>query len=114
VPYKPDLVINPVPDNIKASELPQPTVISRQNFINLCHRVTAQDEQAFKDLFTRLGLSADWREEYATISSLSRAVAQRSFLDLHNKDHIYQVEAPVMWDIDFQTAVAQAEVEDRE
>jgi valyl-tRNA synthetase len=114
VPYKPDLVINPVPDNIKASELPEPTVISRQNFINLCHRVTAQDEQAFKNLFTRLGLSADWREEYATISSLSRAVAQRSFLDLHNKGHIYQVEAPVMWDIDFQTAVAQAEVEDRE
>src|SRR5262249_39254331 len=27
--------------------------------------------------------------------------------------HVYSVEAPTMWDVDFQTAVAQAEVEDR-
>ena len=36
-----------------------------------------------------------------------------SFLDLFRKGHVYQVEAPTMWDVDFRTAVAQAEVEDR-
>ena len=114
VPYRPDLVLSPVPDNIKAKDLPEPAIISRRNFIDLCHSVTASDEQVFKDLFTRLGLSVDWREEYATISHRSRRVAQRSFLDLHRHGHIGQLEAPAMWDVDFQTAVAQAEVEDRE
>src|SRR5688572_6180183 len=54
VPYKADLVIAPVPDNIKAKDLPEPAIISRRNFIDLCHRVTVRDEQVFKDLFTRL------------------------------------------------------------
>lgn len=91
-----------------------PLVISRQNFIELCHTVTAADEVVFRDLFQRLGLSIDWREEYATIDDRCRRIAQRSFLDLAQKGHVYQVEAPTMWDVDFQTAVAQAEVEDRE
>src|SRR5262249_13711067 len=42
-----------------------------------------------------------------------RRVAQLSFLDLYEKGHLYSVEAPTMWDVDFQTAVAQAELEDR-
>jgi valyl-tRNA synthetase len=97
----------------KAKDLGEPRTISRRNFVELCHVITAEDEVAFKDLFRRLGLSVDWREEYATIDDRSRAVAQRSFLDLLEKGHIYQVEAPTMWDVDFGTAVAQAEVEDR-
>jgi valyl-tRNA synthetase len=113
-PYRPNLVIDPVPDGVKLTELPEPTVVSRRRFIELCHRVTTEDERGFKNLFSRLGLSVDWRREYTTISARSRAAAQRSFLDLHGNGHIYQVEAPVMWDVDFQTAVAQAEVEDRE
>ena len=32
----------------------------RPNFVELCHRLTAEDEQAFEDLFRRLGLSVDW------------------------------------------------------
>src|SRR5215471_10487005 len=114
VPWQPDLDITPVPDGIKAKDLPEPATISRRNFIDLCHGVTAADEQVFKDLFSRLGLSVDWQEEYATISARSRRVAQRSFLELYKDGHVGQVEAPAMWDIDFQTAVAQAEVEDRE
>ena len=55
----------------------------------------------------------DWSLEYSTISDLSRRLAQTSFLDLHRKGHVYSVEAPTMWDVDFRTAVAQAEVEDR-
>ncbi len=88
-------------------------VVSRGNFIELCHVVTLEDEETYKDLFNRLGFSIDWDEEYATIDDRCRGVAQRSFLDLEQKGHVYTAELPTMWDVDFQTAVAQAEVEDR-
>ncbi len=87
--------------------------LSRGNFIELCLALTAEDEQAFKSLWQRLGLSIDWALEYSTISDHSRRMAQWSFLDLHRRAHVYQVEAPTLWDVDFRTAVAQAEVEDR-
>ena len=92
----------------------QQLVISRQNFIEMCHVVTELDEVAFKDTYKRMGYSIGWGDEYATIDDKSRRISQRSFLDLHQKGHVYQLEAPTMWDVDFQTAVAQAEVEDRE
>ncbi|MCH7907662.1 MAG: valine--tRNA ligase [Chloroflexi bacterium] len=114
LPFDPGLKIERADPNTKPRDLPRPTVISRRNFIDLCHIVTAEDEVAFKELWQMLGLSVDWNEEYATIDDRSRAIAQRSFLDLYEKGHIYQVEAPTMWDVDFATAVAQAEVEDRE
>ncbi len=91
-----------------------PLPIAREDFIRICHFVTEEDEQAYKDLFNRMGYSIDWGEEYATIDDRSRRIAQRSFLDLDQKGHVYTAELPTMWDVDFQTAVAQAEVEDRE
>ena len=111
IPYDPDLAVEPVGNRRK---LPPPLSISRQNFIELCKIVTEQDEEVFKDLWQRLGLSIDWSEEYATIDERCRRISQRSFLDLYDKGHVYQEEAPTMWDVDFRTAVAQAEVEDRE
>jgi len=87
--------------------------VSRKNFIELCLALTAEDEQAFKVLWQRLGLSVDWTLEYSTIGARSRGLAQWSFLDLFRKGQVYQVEAPTLWDVDFKTAVAQAEVEDR-
>ena len=90
-----------------------PRKVSRANFIELCLALTAEDEKAFKALWQRLGLSVDWALEYSTINEHSRRIAQLSFLDLLEKGHLYNVEAPTMWDVDFRTAVAQAEVEDR-
>ncbi|HZD05839.1 MAG TPA: class I tRNA ligase family protein, partial [Longimicrobiales bacterium] len=90
-----------------------PREISRRAFIELCRRVTAEDEAAFKDLWTRLGLSVDWRQEYATIDARCRRTAQYAFLRLLEAGHAYSAEAPMMWDVGFQTAVAQAEVEER-
>ena len=90
-----------------------PRRVSRRNFIELCQVVTQQDESVFRELWQRIGLSVDWSQEYATIDERSRALAQYSFLDLYRKDHLYSSEAPTMWDTDFQSAVAQAEVEDR-
>jgi valyl-tRNA synthetase len=88
--------------------------VSRQNFIELCHRLTAEDEQAFEALFRRLGLSVDWDHTYTTIDDRSRRVAQRAFLRNLARGEAYQAEAPTLWDVDFRTAVAQAEMEDRE
>src|SRR5690606_20733685 len=91
-----------------------PTPISRKNFIELCDVVTKEDEEAFRHLWTRLGLSYDWNQEYATINEHCRRVSQISFLDMLEKDEVYHAERPVMWDVDFQTAIAQAEVVDKE
>ena len=91
-----------------------PLKVSRKNFIELCHLVTTEDEKVFKDLFMKIGLSVDWDQEYATIQDIPREIAQRSFLDLFNKGHVYNIESPSLWDPEFQTAVAQAEIEDRE
>jgi valyl-tRNA synthetase len=95
-------------------EKERPRIVSRRAFIELCHRVTREDEKAFEALFRRVGLSVDWSQVYATIDDRCRRIAQLSFLDLYEKGHVYTIEAPTMWDVDFQTAVAQAEVEDRE
>jgi valyl-tRNA synthetase len=107
LPYDPDF---------KAPEKPEkhPISVSRPNFVELCNRLTAEDERAFERLWKYLGLSIDWSMTYATIDRNSQAVSQRAFLHLLKRGLAYQVEAPTLWDVDFRTAVAQAELEDRE
>ncbi len=92
----------------------QPVSVSRPNFIALCTRLTEQDEQAFEHLWKHLGLSVDWAMTYATIGRRAQRVSQLAFLRLLAKGAAYQLEAPTLWDVDFRTAVAQAELEDRE
>jgi valyl-tRNA synthetase len=89
-------------------------LISRRNFVELCHQLTAIDEQVFERVWRRVGLSVDWGLTYATIDDRSRRVAQRAFLRNLQRGEAYAGEAPTMWDVDFQTAVAQAELEERE
>jgi valyl-tRNA synthetase len=88
--------------------------ISRQNFIELCQLLTQIDEQAFEDLWRRLGLSVDWSTLYTTIGSDSIAVAQRAFLRNLERGETYLSYAPTLWDTTFQTAVAQAELQARD
>ncbi|MGH2751634.1 MAG: valine--tRNA ligase [Actinomycetota bacterium] len=88
--------------------------VSRRNFIELCDEVVKEDEAKFKELWQRLGLSIDWNHTYATIDEHCRFVSQYSFMRVLEKGEAELREAPTMWDIDFQSAVAQAEVEDRE
>jgi valyl-tRNA synthetase len=92
----------------------QPVSVSRPNFIELCTRLTVEDEKAFEQLWRHLGLSVDWSMTYATIGRDAQFVSQAMFLRLLAKKLAYQVEAPTLWDVDFKTAVAQAELEDRE
>ncbi len=88
--------------------------ISRPNFLELCDELVEIDEQVFEALFRRLGLSVDWNYLYATIDERSRRVSQRAFLRNLKRGEAYSHDAPTMWDVDFQTAVAQAEMEDRD
>ena len=92
----------------------EPVAISRPNFVELCLRLTETDERAFEELWRTLGLSVDWSMTYTTIGTLAQRTSQRSFLGLLARGQAYQLEAPTLWDVDFQTAVAQAELEDRE
>ncbi len=92
----------------------QPISVSRPNFIELCTRLTTEDEKAFEHLWKYLGLSVDWSMTYATIGRRAQRVSQVAFLRLLQRGQAYQLEAPTLWDVDFRTAVAQAELEDRE
>ena len=107
LPYQ----LNLVPPQTPAKP---PVSVSRPNFIELCERLTREDEQVFEHLWKHLGLSVDWSMTYATIARRAQRVSQLAFLHLLRRGLAYQVEAPTLWDIDFKTAVAQAELEDRE
>jgi valyl-tRNA synthetase len=88
--------------------------VSRPNFVELCREITHLDEQAFEELFRRLGLSVDWTLLYTTIGERARRVSQRAFLRNLARGEAYQQDAPTLYDIDERTAVAQAEMEDRD
>ena len=65
-------------------------------------------------IFGYLGLSVDWRQLYTTIGEKARRISQLAFLRLLARGEAYAAEAPTLWDIDFRTAVAQAELVDRQ
>ncbi len=108
VPYDPDFAAPDRPDPKRQLS------ISRRNFVELCHQLTNVDEKTFEDLWRRVGLSVDWSTLYTTISDDSRAIAQLAFLRNVQRDEAYLSEAPTLWDVTFQTAVAQAELEARD
>ena len=93
-----------------ADQLP----ISRRNFIELCEVLTTEDEKQFEALWRTLGLSVDWTQSYRTIGPEALFTSQLAFLGNIERGEAYQAMAPTLWDITFRTAVAQAELEDKE
>lgn len=98
----------------KSSKAADQVAISRRNFIELCEKLTLEDEKHFEALWRQLGLSIDWSQTYQTISSDAQAVSQKAFLNNLARGEAYQAMAPTLWDVTFRTAVAQAELEDRD
>jgi valyl-tRNA synthetase len=88
--------------------------ISRPNFVELCRLLVEQDERVFEETFKRLGYSYDWSTQYTTIGVNARKTSQAAFLNMLARGEAYKAEAPTLWDVDFRTAVAQAELEDRQ
>jgi valyl-tRNA synthetase len=107
LPYDPSFVPPGRPDG-------PPVRVSRRNFVALCQQLTELDEQAFEQAWRRLGLSVDWSTQYRTIDDRARAISQRGFLRNLTRGEAYLAEGPTLWDVTFRTAVAQAELEDRE
>jgi valyl-tRNA synthetase len=107
LPYDPDF--SP-PEKPGGRQIP----VSRRNFIELCQRLTELDEQAFEDVWRRLGLSVDWSTKYRTIGDDARAISQRAFGRNLARGEAYLAEGPTLWDVTYRTAVAQADLEDRQ
>ena len=114
LPYDENFKIPPDGGDEKAIKKRKEMSISRRNFVELCHVLTEEDEKIFEGLWRQLGLSVDWSLTYATIDERCQKVAQRAFLKNLERGEAYQSEAPSLWDVTFRTAVAQAELEDRE
>jgi len=108
LPYDADFTPPEKPDPKK--QVP----ISRPNFVELCERLVEEDEKVFEELWRTVGLSVDWKQTYTTIGPKAQAVSQRAFLRNLARGEAYLQEAPTLWDVTFQTAVAQAELEARE
>ena len=113
LPYRPGLTLparGGERDLSPADQLP----VSRRNFVDLCRQLTALDERAYAQAWQRLGLSMDWEISYRTIGEHAQRVSQIAFLRNLARGEAYQAEAPALWDVTFGSAVAQAEIEDRE
>jgi valyl-tRNA synthetase len=108
LPFDPSFVPPEKPD--VRNQVP----ISRPNFVALCKQLVATDEEAFEELFRRLGFSYDWSYLYVTIGDACVRASQRMFLRNLARGEAYRQEAPTLWDVDYRTAVAQAELQDRE
>ncbi len=102
--------------NFRPPEKPpkKPIPVSRPNFIELCAALTVELEKEYRELWTRISLSVDWSYLYRTIGPDVTRISQLAFLRLLKRDQVYRVEAPTLWDVDFRSAIAQAELEDRE
>ncbi|MDZ7674920.1 MAG: valine--tRNA ligase [Acidimicrobiales bacterium] len=112
LPYDPDFT-PPQPD--EKGKLPKdPIRISRPNFVELCEEVVSELEEQYFDLWSTVGLSVDWDQTYTTIGPVASRISQRAFLRLLDRGVAYRSGAPTLWDVDMKTAVAQAELEDRE
>src|SRR4029079_12831435 len=108
LPYDPDFTPPEKPDPKR--QVP----VSRRNFVELCERWSDETEALYESLWRRLGLSVYWTQKYTPISPTAITAAQRAFLRNLARGEAYQAEAPGLWDVTYQTAVAQAELEARE
>ena len=113
LPYDADFV-PPFEGNAKSLKAADQQPVSRRNFIELCEHLTIEDEKQFEDVFRQLGLSVDWTQTYRTISDETIRQSQLGFIRNHERGEAYQALAPTLWDVDFRSAIAQAELEDRD
>lgn len=86
----------------------------RGSFVKKCREVVEEAEKEFEILFNSIALSVDWDQKYQTISPESQKISQASFVDLYRKNLVEKKFEPVFWDISDRTALAQADLIDKE
>ena len=114
--YDPDFK-PPIPlggPSVSGKSKAKPIPVSRPNFIELCQEVVPQLEESYHELWSTMGLSVDWSHTYTTIGPRATRISQLGFLRLFDRGIAYRAESPTLWDVDMKTAVAQAELQDRE
>ncbi len=95
-------------NNVKSKEMP------RSEFIELCLKTLKKITPDFVQQWKNIGVSADYEIYYSTIDKNSQKISQKSFLDLYKAGRIYKAGFPCIWCPECQTAIAQAELEDKE
>ncbi|KKT72469.1 MAG: Valine-tRNA ligase, partial [Candidatus Moranbacteria bacterium GW2011_GWF1_44_4] len=88
--------------------------MKRQDFIDLCNITLKEITPDFIEDWKKIGMSCDFSKIYSTIDDNCRRISQKFFIDLYRKQKVYRQEAPVVWCPHCQTAIAQAELEDKE
>jgi len=85
--------------------------LERGKYIRLCLKTLKEIKPSFVQGWKNMGLSADFNLTFSSIDDHSRKISQKTFLELYKKGRAYRKESPVLWDVRFQTAIAQAELE---
>ncbi|MFH1359120.1 MAG: valine--tRNA ligase [archaeon] len=94
--------------NVKSKDM------SRDEFIKLCLKTLKEITPDFIQDWKNIGVSCDYNIYYSTIDELSRKMSQKYFIDLFKAGIAYKKEFPTLWCPECQTAIAQAELEDKE
>ena len=90
------------------------TSMKRSEFIDLCLKTLKKTTPEFIRDWKLLGVSADYSLCYSTIDKNSQKISQQSFLELFQRGIVYKKEFPTIWCPECQTAIAQAELEDKQ
>ncbi|MFH0869217.1 MAG: valine--tRNA ligase, partial [archaeon] len=88
--------------------------MGKLEFNTLVRKEIPKLEEIYKKDLISLGQGYDWDVTYKTVSPESVKLVQTSFLDLYKKGFAYRSEAPTIWCTKCQTALAQADLEDKE
>ena len=87
---------------------------TKEEFVEVCKNIVFDCELEFEKLFKKIALSVDWNLKYQTISDKTKILSQNHFRKFVDKGLIYKKNAPVYWDCEDKTALAQADIEDKE
>lgn len=90
------------------------TKMDRKEFVKVCLETLKEIRPQYIQDWKNIGMSCEWDKFYTTINEHCQKISQKSFLDIHKMDRLYQKDAPTIWCPECQTAIAQVELEDIE
>jgi valyl-tRNA synthetase len=88
--------------------------MKRNEFVELCQKTIKELRPEFIQGWKNLGMSCDFNLMYSTIDKRTQKLSQKFFIELYKKNRVYQKQAPTLWCPQCQTAIAQADLEDKE
>ncbi|MBW8813854.1 MAG: valine--tRNA ligase [Caulobacterales bacterium] len=88
--------------------------LGREDFVAKVWEWKAKSGGTIVNQLKRLGASCDWSRERFTLDEGLSAAVRKVFVTLHKEKLIYRDKRLVNWDPQFQTAISDLEVEQRE